>query len=272
MSKFTDLAPRVASALVGAFIIISALLYKEWSYFVIFLCISCLTMWEFYRLVRLQSYLPIRPLGVAIGALLFIFSFLIEMEILPSNYYMALFPLASFVFLVKLYKKNDVHPFINIALFYLGLLYVAVPFALINILVFHSGDYSYEILLGLLFITWANDIGAYFTGILFGKNKLFERISPKKSWEGSIGGALLASATALVISTFFEGLNMIEWVIISIIVVIAGTYGDLVESHFKRTMQIKDSGSSIPGHGGFLDRFDSLLLAVPFVVVFLKLF
>lgn len=272
MSKFSDLAPRFFSAIIGGAIVITALVWNEWSYFAIFFGIACLTMWEFYRLVRLQSYVPIRMLGVAIGALLFSFSFLIEYGILPSQFYMALFPLASFVFLIKLYKKNDVHPFINIALFYLGILYVAVPFALINILVFYSGTYSYQILLGLLFLVWANDVGAYFTGILFGKTKLFERISPKKSWEGSIGGGIVSVVVSIIISKYFTGLAQWEWVIVSVIVVIAGTYGDLVESHFKRSMQIKDSGSSIPGHGGFLDRFDSLLLAVPFVVVFLKLF
>lgn len=231
-----------------------------------------MTMLEFYKLMRLQSYLPIRLLGVFVGALLFIGMFLIEGGYLPSMYHYALFPLASCVFLIKLYKKNDVHPFINIALFYLGILYVAVPFAFTNLLVFYSGEYSYEIILGLLFLTWANDVGAYFTGIIFGRTKLFERISPKKSWEGSIGGAALSLLTSLVIGFYFEGLNAIEWISVSIIVVIAGTYGDLVESHFKRSIQIKDSGSIIPGHGGFLDRFDSLLIAVPFVVVFLKLF
>lgn len=272
MSKYPDLAPRFFSAVIGGMIIILSLLWSEWGFFAVFLSISCLTMWEFYRLMRLQSYLPIRFLGVGIGALLFVFTFLIETDILPSRFYMALFPLASFVFLIKLYKKSDVHPFINIALFYLGILYVAVPFALINILVFYNGEYSYEIILGLLFLTWANDVGAYFTGILFGRTKLFERISPKKSWEGSIGGAAFSILTAIVIGLYFEGLNQIEWISVSLIVVIAGTYGDLVESHFKRSIQIKDSGTIIPGHGGFLDRFDSLLIAVPFVVVFLKLF
>ena len=253
-------------------VIILSLIWSEWGFFVVFLSISCFTMWEFYRLMRLQSYLPIRFLGVGIGGLLFIFTFLIEDGILPPKFYVALFPLASFVFLIKLYKKSAVHPFINIALFYLGILYVAVPFALINILVFYNGDYSYEIILGLLFLTWANDVGAYFTGILFGRTKLFERISPKKSWEGSIGGAGFSILTAFVIGLYFEGLNQVEWISVSIIVVIAGTYGDLVESHFKRSIQIKDSGTIIPGHGGFLDRFDSFLIAVPFVVVFLKLF
>ena len=258
MTKYPDLAPRVASALVGGLIIILSILWNEWGFFAVFLTISCMTMWEFYRLMRLQSFVPIRSLGVAIGGLLFVFTFLIEDGILPSKFYMLLFPLASFVFLIKLYKKNDVHPFINIALFYLGILYVAVPFALINILVFYNGDYSYEILLGLLFLTWANDVGAYFAGILFGRRKLFKRISPNKSWEGSIGGAITAAITALVIGMYFKGLNPIEWISISIIVVIAGTYGDLVESHFKRSIKIKDSGTTIPGHGGFLDRFDSL--------------
>lgn len=272
MSKFTDLAPRVASAIVGAVIILTGLVWDEWTYFAIFLSIACLTLWEFYRLVRLQSYVPIRFLGVFIGALLFTLTFLIEDGIVPASYYIALFPLASFVFLIKLYKKDDVHPFINIALFYLGIVYVAVPFALINVLTFSNGSYSYEVIMGLLFLTWANDIGAYFTGILFGKTKLFERISPKKSWEGSIGGAVFAVLTAIIINPYFDGLNQLEWVVIALIVVIAGTYGDLVESHFKRSMQIKDSGSAIPGHGGFLDRFDSLLLAVPFVALFLKLF
>ncbi|WP_420576238.1 phosphatidate cytidylyltransferase [Ekhidna sp.] len=272
MSRYPDLAPRFFSAVIGGMIIILSLLWNEWGYFAVFLFISCMTMWEFYRLMRLQSYVPIRLLGVTIGGLLFVLTFLIEADLLPSEFYVALFPLASFVFLIKLYKKSDVHPFINIALFYLGILYVAVPFALINILVYYSGEYSYEIIMGLLFLTWANDVGAYFSGILFGRRKLFERISPNKSWEGSIGGAITAALTAVVIGFYFEGLNPIEWISVSIIVVIAGTYGDLVESHFKRSIQIKDSGTTIPGHGGFLDRFDSFLIAVPFVVVFLKLF
>ncbi|MEM0938192.1 MAG: phosphatidate cytidylyltransferase [Bacteroidota bacterium] len=272
MTKYPDLLPRVFSAIIGGMIIILFLIWSQWGFFIVFLSISCLTMMEFYRLMRLQSYLPIRFLGVTIGALLFSITFLIQIDVLPNRYYILLFPLASFVFLIKLYKKSDVHPFINIALFYLGIMYVALPFALTNVLVFYSGQYSYEIILGLLFLTWANDIGAYFTGIIFGRTKLFERISPKKSWEGSIGGATASVLTSLIIGFYFEGLNSIEWMSVSIIVVIAGTYGDLVESHFKRSIQIKDSGTIIPGHGGFLDRFDSLLIAVPFVVVFLKLF
>lgn len=272
MNKFSELYRRIISAAIGAAIIISSLIIGEWSYFVVFLTISLLAQWEFYRLIKLQNYLPIRLLGVAIGCSLFILSFFVARGSLDSKYYFAIFPIASLIFLIKLYKKNDNNPFLNIALFYLGLTYVALPFALMNVVVHYHGYYSFEILLGLMLIIWASDTGAYFSGIRFGKRKLFERHSPKKSWEGAIGGALTAVSFSVLISYYSTGLAVWQWVIVALIVVIAGTYGDLVESMFKRTMQIKDSGTSIPGHGGFLDRFDSLILAVPFVVVFLKLF
>lgn len=272
MNKFSELYQRIISATAGAGIIVSSLILGEWTYFIVFLAISLLAQWEFYRLLKLQNYLPIRVLGVLIGALLFTISFLVARGTIDPRYYYALFPLASFVFLIKLYKSNDNSPFISIALFYLGITYVSMPFALMNVVVHYHGWYSYEILLGLMLIIWASDTGAYFTGIRFGRRKLFERHSPKKSWEGAIGGAVTAVILAIVISRYSTGLAMWQWICVSLIVVIAGTYGDLVESMFKRTMQIKDSGTSIPGHGGFLDRFDSLILAVPFVVVFLKLF
>lgn len=272
MNKFSDLYQRIISAAAGAAIIISSLILGEWTYFAVFLLISLLAQWEFYRLMKLQNYLPIRLLGVSIGTALFILSFLVCRGTLDSKYYYAIFPVASLIFLIKLYKKNDNNPFLNIALFYLGLTYVALPFALMNVVVHYQGTYHFEILLGLMFIIWASDTGAYFAGIRFGKRKLFERHSPKKSWEGSIGGAITAILFSLIISHYSTRLATWQWVSVSLIVVITGTYGDLVESMFKRTMQIKDSGSSIPGHGGFLDRFDSLILSVPFVVVFLKLF
>ena len=272
MNRFSELYRRVISALIGAAVIITSLLYGQWTYFVVFLAICLMAQWEFYRLVRAQEYVPIRLLGVFIGSLLFVLSFLIEAGYLESKYYFAIFPLACMIFLVKLYKKSDKNPFVNIAFYYLGITYVALPFTLINIIVFFHDAYSFQILLGLLIIIWASDTGAYFAGSMFGKRKLFERISPKKSWEGSIGGGIVALTCAFVISRYYTDLNLIEWVIVGGIVVVTGTYGDLVESLFKRSMSIKDSGNVIPGHGGFLDRFDSLILSVPFVVVFLMLF
>ena len=159
----------------------------------------------------------------------------------------------------------------NIAYTFLGIIYVALPFALICVLSMVLGRYSWQIVLGCLFLLWASDTGAYFAGTNFGKTKLFERVSPKKSWEGSIGGFILAMFIAYILSIYFEDIEGWKWYVIGAIIVIAGTYGDLVESLFKRSIKIKDSGSVIPGHGGFLDRFDGLLLSVPFIIAFLKL-
>jgi phosphatidate cytidylyltransferase len=175
------------------------------------------------------------------------------------------------VYLVKLYKKNERKPFTNIAFTFLGIIYVAVPFALFNIAAFEDGVYNYEIIWGCLFILWACDTGAYFAGTFFGKRKLFERISPKKSWEGFFGGAALALLFAFGIAQFFHSYSVTEWMIIGVIIVVGGTYGDLVESLLKRSIEIKDSGTILPGHGGFLDRFDGLLIAIPFIVVYVEL-
>ena len=122
------------------------------------------------------------------------------------------------------------------------------------------------------FILWASDTGAYFAGTTFGKSKLFERISPKKSWEGFLGGAVLAILFAYGIAHYFTTLALWQWLTIGVIIIVGGTFGDLVESLLKRSIEIKDSGDSLPGHGGFLDRFDGLLISAPFIVAFLEIF
>jgi phosphatidate cytidylyltransferase len=134
-----------------------------------------------------------------------------------------------------------------------------------------SGPYHYGVVLGFLVILWLNDTGAYFVGSLIGKHKLFERISPGKTWEGSAGGAFFAVLTAWGISFIFKQLDGMQWMILAILIVISGTLGDLVESMLKRSLGIKDSGTILPGHGGLLDRFDAVLLSAPFVFVYLVL-
>src|SRR5690606_25338102 len=148
-----------------------------------------------------------------------------------------------------------------------------IPFSLINIIAFSvDNTFHYEIVVGSLLILWASDSGAFFAGTKFGKTKLFERVSPKKSWEGSLGGAFAAILTAYFLSQYFIILPQWKWMGICGIIVIAGTYGDLIESLFKRSISIKDSGRGLPGHGGFMDRFDGLLLSAPFIVAFLQIF
>jgi phosphatidate cytidylyltransferase len=272
LSKYNNLTQRIITGILGSAGIIAAVAYSDWTYFAVFLIICFFSLLEFYKLAGLDGLAPQKTLGVLIGILIFAGSFLIEKGILPSQYYFLIFPSMACVYMIKLYKKFERKPFTNIAFTFLGIFYVAVPFALLNIAAFENGLYNFEIIWGCLFILWASDTGAYFAGTYLGKRKLFERISPKKSWEGFFGGALLALIFAYGLSQFFHSKSVTQWIIIGVIIIVGGTFGDLIESLLKRSIEIKDSGSALPGHGGFLDRFDGLLISAPFIVAYLEIF
>jgi phosphatidate cytidylyltransferase len=272
LRSYSNLTQRVIAAVIAVPFLIFSIYYNEWSFFGLFLLICILTQIEFYKLLRLSENAPLLIYGTFCGAMLFILTFLIETERINRISYYIISPLLTLIFFIKLYKKNDKKPFMNIAYTFLGIIYVALPFSLIVVLANLGEKYSWQIVLGCLLLLWASDTGAYFAGTNFGKTKLFERVSPKKSWEGSIGGFAAAMVVSFFLAKYFEDIDPWKWYIIGAIIVIAGTFGDLVESLFKRSIQIKDSGSIIPGHGGFLDRFDGLLLSVPFIIAFLKLF
>lgn len=272
LDRYSNITQRIVTGIIGILIIVMAVYYGEWTYFALFLSICILTQLEFYKLTGLEGLLPLKSAGTIAGAFLYIASFLIERGTLEAKYYLLIFPVTAMIFFIKLYKKSDKKPFTNIAYTLCGIFYVAVPFALLNIIAFSRGDYSFQIILGTLSLFWASDTGAYFAGVKFGKTQLFARVSPKKSWEGSIGGAVTAMLTALLLSYFYNDLSLWQWLIVGSIIIITGTYGDLVESLFKRSISIKDSGRGLPGHGGFLDRFDGLLISSHFIMVFLKIF
>lgn len=272
INKYSNLVQRAITSLVGAALILAALIYSDWTYFLIFGTILGMSQMEFYKLSGLDGMLPLKSFGTILGLLIFTLTFMVEKEDLPHEYLYLIFPLVSLTFFIKLYKKTDKKPFTGVAYTYLGIFYVAVPISLLNLAVFSvDAVYHYEILIGCLLILWASDSGAYFAGTRFGKTKLFERVSPKKSWEGFLGGAFSAILVAFVISQYFTVLEDWKWLVIAGIIIIAGTYGDLIESLFKRSIEIKDSGSVLPGHGGFMDRFDGLLLSAPFITAFLKI-
>jgi phosphatidate cytidylyltransferase len=270
--KYNNLTQRLITAFLGAAVIVFCVVFNEWTYYGIFFIICLFTLIEFYDLSGLDGMVPQKTFGTICGMLIFSLSFFIEKEDISYRYYFLIFPIVSFVYMIKLYKKFERKPFTNIAYMILGLFYVAMPFSLLNIAVYENGSYNFEVIFGCLFILWASDTGAYFAGTLFGKRKLFERISPKKSWEGAVGGAILAVVFALVIADYFVSLEKWQWLTISAIIIVGGIYGDLIESLLKRSIEIKDSGVSLPGHGGFLDRFDGLLISAPFIVAFRDIF
>jgi phosphatidate cytidylyltransferase len=271
-SRNQNLVQRLVTGILGSAGVIAAICYSEWLYLSVFFIICLFSLLEFYKLVGLDGMAPQKWYGTLCGLLIFFLPFFIERGSLESKFYFLIFPLVSCVYMIKLYKKFERKPFTNIAFTFLGILYVAVPFALLHIAVFDHGEYNYQIIFGCLFILWASDTGAYFAGTFFGKRKLFERISPKKSWEGFFGGAALAMVFTFGVAYFFDTLSLQQWIVIGVIIIVGGTFGDLVESLLKRSIEIKDSGSSLPGHGGFLDRFDGLLISAPFIVAYLEIF
>lgn len=286
LSKYSNLTQRIITGLVGSALIIYGLIVSEWAYFAIFFIICFFSLREFYRLSAFDGLLPLKTVGIVTGMLVFCLSFFIERGDIDSKYYFVIFPVMGLVYMIKLYKKGEHKPFTNIAFTFLGIFYIGVPISLLNHAVFGpnnstllttAGTYNFEPVLGLLLILWATDTGAYFAGTFFGRHKLFERISPKKTWEGFVGGAVLAGVIAFVFSLILRNnglhyLSTIDWIVITIIIVVGGTFGDLVESLLKRSIEIKDSGTAIPGHGGFLDRFDGLFISAPFVVAYLEIF
>ena len=191
ISKYNNLTQRLITGILGSAGIIAAIVLSEWGYFAVFFILCLFSILEFYKLAGLDGLAPQKTFGALIGLVIFVFSFLIEKGELSQRYYFLIFPMMSCVYMIKLYKKFERKPFTNIAFTFLGIFYVAVPFALLNIVIFDNGVYNFEIIFGCLFILWASDTGAYFAGTYLGKRKLFERISPKKSWEGFFGGALL---------------------------------------------------------------------------------
>ena len=272
LSNLNNLEQRIVAGLFGVVVIVGSILYGDFTFVLMVSLLSLLTQLEFYKLLGLDGNLPLTSYGTFCGVALVVLTYVIEKGLIGFENYFLISPLLAMIFFIKLYKKNDLKPFTNIGFTFLGLIYVALPFSLIVVMAMRGQNYNHEIILGSLLLLWATDIGAYFAGTKFGRRKLFERVSPKKSWEGAVGGAVSAALIAFLLGLYFQTYQPWQWFCIGAIIVVTGTYGDLVESLFKRSIAIKDSGSSIPGHGGFLDRFDGLLLSAPFIVTFLKLF
>jgi phosphatidate cytidylyltransferase len=264
---------RAITGAIFVLVLLSCISFNQYTFSGLFFLITIIGIKEFYTIAKIGDNKPQPIYGTFLASLMFALFFADAFFIHNSRVILLLIPFVYVLFFSELYLKKAA-PFRDIAYTVIGLVYVALPFSLLNYMV-HQNMYvsSYEptILLGMIFMIWANDTGAYLSGRFFGKKKLFERISPKKTWEGAIGGGLMALLTAYIVSVFYNNLASEHWYAIAVIVVVAGNFGDLIESLYKRSKNIKDSGTMLPGHGGILDRFDSLLYATPFVFSYLIL-
>lgn len=246
----------------------------------LFALVTGLTIWEFTGLVNEKEHVTINRMICTVAGVYFFFAMAgYNSGLTPASVFIPYLVSIIYLLIAELYLIHD-DPINNWAYTMMSQIYIALPFSLLNVLAFRSVGpditYTYLIPLCVFVFLWMNDTGAYLCGSLLGKHKLFPRISPGKSWEGSIGGGILVMGIAVLIWYLTEqygvnelSLNAFEWAGLGLTVVVFGTWGDLIESLLKRTLGIKDSGTILPGHGGMLDRFDSSLLAIPAAVVYL---
>ncbi|MCX6231526.1 MAG: phosphatidate cytidylyltransferase [Bacteroidetes bacterium] len=266
-----NFATRTITGAIFVILIIASILIHPIFFSVVFLAFCILGIIEFYTIICNEAIIPQRYIGITISILLFVISSIVAITNTHFYLFYLLIPLLFLPFLVELFR-NKLHPLTNISTTLLGVFYIALPLSLLNFLPnigFETGINHKGILLGTFILIWTNDTFAYLVGVKFGKNRLFERISPKKSWEGSIGGLIFSLIGGYILSLFYIELSLAAWLGMSVIIVISGTLGDLTESMFKRSLNIKDSGTILPGHGGILDRLDALFIAVPFIFFYL---
>lgn len=274
--KMRNFIVRTLSGAVLLAIVLGAAYGGAYAYGALMLLIIVVGMWEFFNIAAATGARPHRTMGITAGVVFFLTCFIqwvnpmsgglgADLLIAGVLYFSVLLPLS---FVVELFHDSET-PVRNVATTLMAVFYVAYPISLMLFIPgLITGEWTAEAFLFYLFIVWGNDVFAYLTGVSIGKHKMAPRISPKKSWEGFIGGivgALLMGA----IGSFVVGGGLGLWLGLAVVVAITSVFGDLVESMFKREANIKDSGNIIPGHGGILDRFDALLISTPFAFVYL---
>ena len=278
--KQKNLIVRSITGVLFIAVLVGGMLYSDISFTILFAIISGLTMWEYCNVVEGYHGVSLAKFINTSGAVILFVSanFYASMGYAASMKLFAPYLVVVIYLLVsELYRKRQA-PLLNIAFTLMGQVYVAVPYALLSSLVYKADDaytsgmsFSGWLPLCIFILLWTNDTGAYCFGSTFGRNKLFPSVSPAKSWEGSVGGGFMALGVSLILAHFDPTMTRPEWLGFAMVVVVFGTWGDLLDSLLKRQIGIKDSGNILPGHGGMLDRFDSSLLAVPAVCAYLAL-
>lgn len=287
-SKFKNFIIRTVTSVLFVVVLVGCIVLSPTTFDLLFGVITAMTIWEFTTIVNKNADLQVnRFITTAAGTYLFLAMMAYNINNSGSEIFIPYFVSIIYLMVSELYfdRKNSIY---NWAFSMMAQVYIALPLSLLNTLYYMSVPVEYStpavihtpvLVLATFIFLWCSDAGAYCVGSLIGKHKLFPRISPAKSWEGSIGGGLLAIGVSQLIAYLLGKdilpetiatpcLSPLVWAGFAVVVVIFGTWGDLIESLLKRKLGIKDSGNILPGHGGMLDRFDSTLLAVPAVIVY----
>ncbi|OYT17220.1 MAG: phosphatidate cytidylyltransferase [Bacteroidetes bacterium 4572_77] len=270
----SNLITRTLAGAVFAALIIGSIIWHPLAVLGVFFIFNAIALFEFSRMFQQKGYnIPAASL-IFLGSAVYLLIALFAKRDLDATALLLIIPLLFTLFMASLYKIDE-KPFETLGIKVLAIIYISIPFALFNMVENMGLMNSYEneplFLIGFFLLVWSSDTFAYLSGITFGKHRLFERISPKKSWEGSIGGAIATMIIAYFFGVYTQIFDPITWVIIALLTVITATFGDLIESQLKRSMGVKDSGNIMPGHGGILDRFDAAIFSIPFYVFLLYL-
>ena len=267
-----NLKRRVLTGMFGGSLLLLSALH-ELSYLVVFVLIIFLSSREYFKILVNNGFRPNYNLGVFLSVIIFVTTYFYASKESLIGVHFVLVPILPLVCLSALYSSNNNETLSNVSVTFFGILYISLPISLLNFIVFNEYSYNSIYLMATLLFLWNSESAAYFGGSLFGRKKLFESVSPMKTWEGVISGLLANVILAYLIHQFiwtsFQTFTF--WVLFSMVVLVSGIFGDLFESLLKRNFNLKDSGNKLPGHGGFLDRFDSFFFVIPYVYFYLKI-
>lgn len=275
MSNFWQ---RTLTGIVFVIVMISSVLIDYFIFAGVIAVFVAVGLWEFYSLAEKKNVVPLKYPGIIIGLIIYCTAVFCSSSLIAPDQFglcnTVVFLLLLLLFIAELYRKSE-NAILNISVLFAGIIYVTIPFSVLIAVPFVKGaenSFGKILLIAFFILLWVYDIFAYLVGTWLGKHRMFESISPKKSWEGFIGGAIFCVALSVLLSFFYKDLSMVQWIVMALLIIAFGTFGDLVESMFKRSVGVKDSGKFFPGHGGVLDRFDAALLAAPFVYFYLVFF
>ena len=267
-----NLKRRVLTGMLGGSLLLLSALH-ELSYLAVFVLIIFLSSKEYFKILINNGFRPNYNLGVFLSVIIFVTTYFYASKESLIGVHFVLVPILPLVCLSALYSSNNNETLSNVSVTFFGILYISLPISLLNFIVFNEYSYNSIYLMATLLFLWNSESAAYFGGSLFGRKKLFESVSPMKTWEGVISGLLANVILAYLIHHFiwtsFQTFTF--WVLFSMVVLVSGIFGDLFESLLKRNFNLKDSGNKLPGHGGFLDRFDSFFFVIPYVYFYLKI-
>ena len=266
-----NLKRRILTGMFGGSLLLFSALH-EVSYLAVFVIIIFLSSREYYKILSNNNFRPNYNLGVFLSVIIFITTYFYASNESLIGVHFVLIPILPLVCLSALYSSDNNKTLTNVSVTFFGILYISLPISLLNFIVFNDYEYNSIYLMATLLFLWTSESAAYFGGSLFGKKKLFESVSPMKTWEGVIVGFTANIILAYLISEYlWSDQTLFFWIFFSIVVLISGVFGDLFESLLKRNFNLKDSSNKLPGHGGFLDRFDSFFFVIPYVYFYIKI-